>query len=94
MTHKSWIAKTKKDMKSLGTYKSEYDPIITIYAHMMMQMDEYMVSDDVDQRRVEILRKEIKDYSDKLLLNPKSNGAVEVKVETKNRLEQALEKIG
>lgn len=93
MTKTGWAKKTKASMMALGTYKEEYKPLIDIYAFMLETMDDYMKDPPEDERRIEILRKDIITYSDRLRLNPKSSEVVEVKIETKDRLEQALDKM-
>lgn len=40
-TEKSIFNKTKKNMESLGVYRKEFDPLIEIYANMMVQYKAY-----------------------------------------------------
>lgn len=40
-TEKSIFNKTKKNMESLGVYRKEFDPLIEIYASMMVQYKAY-----------------------------------------------------
>lgn len=94
MTKTGWKRRIKKDMTSLGTYKEEFDPIIDVYAGMLALKDEYEKTEDLEPRRMEILRRDLITYSDRLLLNPKSRESVEIKVETTDRLAAALEGIG
>jgi len=94
MTKTGWKRRIKKDMTSLGTYKTEFDPIIDVYAGMLALKDEYEEDPTIEPRRMEVLRKDIITYSDRLLLNPKSRESVEIKVETTDRLSEALERIG
>ena len=94
MTKDQWKKRIVRDMKSLGTYQKEYDPIIDVYASMLELNDEYESDPDVEPRRVEILRKDLITYSDRLLLNPKSRESVEIKVEPTDRLSEALKNLG
>ena len=38
-TVKSYITKTKKAMESLDVYRKEFDPLIEVYAGMLMKME-------------------------------------------------------
>lgn len=94
MTKTGWKRRVIRDMKSLGTYKTEFDPIIDIYAGMLALKDIYEETELDEPRRMEILRRDLITYSDRLLLNPKSRESVEIKVETTDRLAEALAGIG
>lgn len=91
-----------RDMKSLGVYKPEYDPIIGIYCEIHEQyqrlMATYMKSDyQIDggdvaiARRLETLRKDFITYNDRLKLNPKAHDMPDKKLEKKSKLAQVLE---
>jgi adenylate cyclase class IV len=43
---------------------------------------------------MEVLRRDLITYSDRLLLNPKSRESVEIKVQTTDKLTEALEALG
>ena len=94
MTKTGWKKRTIKDMKSLGTYKPEFEPLIDIYAGMLAKKDEYEMTEDIEPRRMEVLRRDLITYSDRLLLNPKSRESVEIKVQTTDKLTEALEALG
>lgn len=81
---------TVNDMKKLGVYKAEYDPIIDIYCEMREQYelytkqlkdkeykcDEFTAAGGTKKSAlvstIEILRKDILQFSDRLYLNPKA----------------------
>lgn len=82
---------TKKAMKSMGTYRKEYDPIIDVYSELKEQyikLTTHFESNDFKDYEVltsdggskksplvstlESLRKDILQYSNILLLNPKA----------------------
>jgi adenylate cyclase class IV len=94
MTKTGWKKRTIKDMKSLGTYKPEFEPLIDVYAGMLAKKDEYEMTEDIEPRRMEVLRRDLITYSDRLLLNPKSRESVEIKVQTTDKLTEALEALG
>ena len=76
------------DMKILGVYREEFDPIINIYLDILGQYDRALSEFNQDGRMLidcnggqkknpllvtlEGLKKEIITYSDRLCLNPKS----------------------
>ena len=86
--------RTIEDMKSLGTYRDEFLPLIDVYASMLEQWDKYEADPRTEPRRIEILRKDLITYSDRLLLNPKSRDSVDIKIESVDKLEKALESLG
>ena len=94
MTKTGWKKRTIKDMKSLGTYKPEFEPLIDVYAGMLAKKDEYEMTEDIEPRRMEVLRRDLITYSDRLLLNPKSRESVEIKVQTTDKLTEAIEALG
>ena len=69
-------------MESLGVYRKEFDPLIEIYASMMVQYKATEVTTNskgvVSEKKsplvqtLETLRKDILSYSDRLCLNPKA----------------------
>lgn len=94
MTKDEWKERTVEDMKSLGTYRKEFDPLIDVYASMLALRDQYEMEVGTEPRRLEILRRDLITYSDRLLLNPKSRESVEIKVEPTDRLSEALKNLG
>ena len=76
------------DMRILGVYREEFDPIINIYLDILSQYDRALTEFNNDGRMLidcnggqkknpllvtlEGLKKEIITYSDRLCLNPKS----------------------
>ena len=87
MAHKTF-KEVKTDMKILGVYREEFDPIINIYLDILDQYDKAQAEFEKDGRMLidcrsgqkknpllvtlEGLKKEIITYSDRLCLNPKS----------------------
>lgn len=98
---------TKKNMKALGTYKKEFDPMIDIYADLLEQydilykrfIDEGMILEDAEGKKtvlsstLETLRKDIKSYNDALKLNPKSLQTKGNAEAKESKLEKALASI-
>lgn len=101
-------SKVVRYMKSLGTYKKEFDPLIEIYSGLL---DDYKVfienyisdgrpTENEDGRQppiikqLETLRKDILAYSDRLKLNPKALQE-DVIAETKgSKLDSFLQALG
>lgn len=92
--------RTIESMKNLGTYRSEYDQIIDVYAKLLEQyeklrknigLDDLMVRSDATIT-LEKLRTDIAKYADMLCLSPKSFEKAKIKEKPKKtKLEQALE---
>ena len=99
-TAEGFKKRTIESMKNLGTYRSEYDQIIEIYAKLLelyeklrkeICMDDLMGRTDATIT-MEKLRADIAKYSDMLCLNPKSFEKAKIKEKPKKtKLEQALE---
>jgi len=103
---------TIKDMKNLGTYKSEFIPLIDIYSDLLYQYNQAM-KDFADTGYVyetetaaggskksalvsamEVLRKDIGTYSDRLQLNPQKLQEAPKKDAVENPLAQFLKQKG
>ena len=103
---------TVRDMKNLGTYKPEYDPIIDIYCELREQYelytkqlkskkykcDEFTAAGGTKKSAlvatIETLRKDILQYSDRLILNPQSKmGKNNKKTKEESPLAKALREL-
>lgn len=92
--------KTKEDMKALGVYKEEYNPMIKIYSKLLEQYEKLKSCIDLTKETkrtdavitLEHLRTDIIKYSDALCLNPKSYLKAKIQeAPKKSKLESALE---
>lgn len=103
-------AKTIQQMKSMGNYRPEYDPIIDLYSGMREQYERLVreyengssykystpTGDGGEKKSplsltIEALRKDILQYSDRLMLNPKARSDSSGKKEQKkSKLLEAL----
>ncbi|KGL45053.1 terminase [Listeriaceae bacterium FSL A5-0209] len=102
---------TVKDMKSLGVYKIEYDPLIDIYVDLRVQylaaMKEFTQSGCAYETKtaaggskksaivgtMEVLRKDLLAYSDRLCLNPKAIESVTLEKPKESALVAAMRKL-
>ena len=89
-TKNSFEKNTIKQMKSLGTYRDEFKPLIEYHTYAKaheendyLAMEEYTNKAGATNMRkvplitiMETLRKDIISYSDRLMLNPKSLGDI------------------
>lgn len=108
ITQETIRAQTIEDMRGMGTYRVEYDPIIDIYAGMREQYErlirEYAsgktfkystpTADGGEKKSplsvtLENLRRDILQYSDRLMLNPKAR-ADTGKKKGRSKLSEAL----
>lgn len=109
MASKARIKKiTIENMKILGVYKPEYDPMIDIYSELCEQyqnlskqfkdggykFSEYTAAGGTKKASIvatiEVLRKDILAYSDRLCLNPKAIETVTVEKGNKSKLAAVL----
>jgi phage terminase small subunit len=99
---------TTRDMKNLGVYKNEYDPLIDVYADLLSQYirANRMFEDSGYQYEtetaaggtkksalvatLEVLRKDLLAYSDRLCLNPKAIQAVTTDTPKQSKLAEVL----
>lgn len=105
--------KTIEQMKSMGNYRPEYDPLIELYSGMREQYERLIreyengnsyrystkTADGGEKKSplsltIEALRKDILQYSDRLMLNPKaradSSGKANKKEQRNSKLLEAL----
>jgi hypothetical protein len=101
-TKKAFISEIKRQMKSLGTYKKEYDRMIEIFAGMLHQYHVELYTNKAgatNERKtplytaMESLRKDIATYSDRLCLNPKSLESITIEQQNKSKLAQVLSEL-
>lgn len=87
MKHRTF-EEVQTDMKILGVYREEFDPIINVYLDILDMYDKLMTAFDEDGRMLidcnggqkknpilvalESTKKELITYSDRLCLNPKA----------------------
>lgn len=99
---------TTRDMKNLGVYKNEYDPLIDVYADLLSQYiranrqfedSGYQYETETAAggtkksaivATLEVLRKDLLAYSDRLCLNPKAIQAVTTDTPKQSKLAEVL----